>query len=1214
VGVVLGQINAKNTGHGVFGALVTAFAVDSSVRGTASVGRRLGSVATNAAGGFQIRHEQDPHDASGARAPWDLVVTVGAPDDADGGRDRELVLATVMRKDAAAIETIRLLIPEERLAEVGLGPPTRFPDPDEVIGLERALIERQLRMDDEATTRFVAHMQGVLNARAAARESFSVFLDRLSSVSQERRAARAHGYLPVDADIIEANLQTIRAAIAKPLAGARPSTRAVIADSDVDQLKERFGPELEAIPAEVLERIVWPWKATNPVRLINLSPLRYLCRGRPDDDCVTLLEGGSVETEQQGAGPTTGGSGANGPSAGGSGPASTAEALDIPTLVHHQVDPATPPEVPIAVSSRPVLDDITKSINSFVLGGPADAPALFDFNHLQIAFEPLWHEVFDSEVEDKAQRLYDGLVELGLDPNVYLWSPGDILNLAPTKTATKMGAKRAQAPKLLPVIKAFDISDAEWGALSTEEQTELVHLAEIVNGEASGDSQASSTVSSAVSSAVESVAVTGGGFWEATANQVAAFAVAEARHQGERMIRYADTKLESQDNKFDQFHQLLADLDESMKETYRFNVYAANRLARSVNFGIVVTYRQRWEPTTYQVGELVKTIPLAPKETRRFTKKLVTRQSRSEKEVQNNLESRRTEASETSRAETEIVKKAINKTNFQLSAEGGVSVAIAHVDAKTGLSLDAEHDSQETKKAFREAVFKASEEYKAERTLTVESSDSIEAAAEEAGEIVNPNDEIPVTYLFYQLQRRFRVSEEIRSVTPVVLVAQEFPNPKDIDEDWIVKHDWILRRVLLDDSFLPALNYLSTKVVGDEAALRELRKHVEQQRRLVEDLKDQLVTVNAQVAGRYTALEQSMAQRAAAIAGQDSDSGFMGPGLVGEGLFKSASDFLFGGSDNTPEAAQIREDAARDAYERAEKQKKETQERLDRETTVLATATDNYTKQLSEHLNRKAQIARLRVHIKANIFFYMQAIWSHEVPDQRYFRLHDVQVPRLVGKKTYKIQQDPGAIPMPPDWQKPYKITLHSEIDPDNIQLDALGDVADLDKLLGFKGNYMIFPLLKGNDLTDFQMLPYYGDPLIDPDPLGNWTLHDLVEYTCCERKIMSKEGFEKMLPGLMEAYRLLKERGATEEELIVPTDSLYIEALPGVHPILEDFKLLHRAIDVKKVQAEVRGAELENVRFAARLLAGERGDPTIEKKIIVEGDVEGIVVPGDDK
>jgi len=80
-------------------------------------------------------------------------------------------------------------------------------------------------------------------------------------------------------------------------------------------------------------------------------------------------------------------------------------------------------------------------------------------------------------------------------------------------------------------------------------------------------------------------------------------------------------------------------------------------------------------------------------------------------------------------------------------------------------------------------------------------------------------------------------------------------------------------------------------------------------------------------------------------------------------------------------------------------------------------------------------------------------------------------------------------------------------------------------------------------------------------------------------------------------------------EELIVPTDSLFIEALPGKHPLLEDFKLMHRAIDVKKVQAEVRHAELENIRAAARILENQYEDPDIEKKIVVGGNNESVNV-----
>jgi hypothetical protein len=61
--------------------------------------------------------------------------------------------------------------------------------------------------------------------------------------------------------------------------------------------------------------------------------------------------------------------------------------------------------------------------------------------------------------------------------------------------------------------------------------------------------------------------------------------------------------------------QLLTRLDKILAEKYAFDVFAKD----SINFGILITYRQTWEPQSYQVGDLVSTIPLAPKEVRRYT-------------------------------------------------------------------------------------------------------------------------------------------------------------------------------------------------------------------------------------------------------------------------------------------------------------------------------------------------------------------------------------------------------------------------------------------------------------------------------------------------------------------------------------------------------------------------------------------------------------------
>src|SRR6059058_832511 len=105
---------------------------------------------------------------------------------------------------------------------------------------------------------------------------------------------------------------------------------------------------------------------------------------------------------------------------------------------------------------------------------------------------------------------------------------------------------------------------------------------------------------------------------------------------------------------------LLRTLDKLLTERYAFDVFAKD----SINLGIMVTYRQTWEPQNYQVGDLVSTIPLAPKEVRRYTTRVVTKKTRAVKEIDNSLQIRKNDSTDTSRVDAEIVSDASNKTNF----------------------------------------------------------------------------------------------------------------------------------------------------------------------------------------------------------------------------------------------------------------------------------------------------------------------------------------------------------------------------------------------------------------------------------------------------------------------------------------------------------------------------------------------------------------------
>src|SRR5262249_23583635 len=130
----------------------------------------------------------------------------------------------------------------------------------------------------------------------------------------------------------------------------------------------------------------------------------------------------------------------------------------------------------------------------------------------------------------------------------------------------------------------------------------------------------------------------------------------------------------------------------------------------------------------------------------------------------------------------------------------------------------------------------------------------------------------------------------------------------------------------------------------------------------------------------------------------------------------------------------------------------------------------------------------------------------------------------------------------------------------------------------------------------------YFG--VRDPNKLSNYSMEALTQYVACVLQDANVSEKDKKTLKDYFIQRLTEDRPSSDV-IIVPTGQLFIDALPGSHVLLEDFKLLHRIEDVRKVQAEVRRAEMENLRLAARLVAGEREDPEIEKRILVDKGVQ---------
>jgi hypothetical protein len=622
-----------------------------------------------------------------------------------------------------------------------------------------------------------------------------------------------------------------------------------------------------------------------------------------------------------------------------------------------------------------------------------------------------------------------------------------------------------------------------------------------------------------------------------------------------------------------------------------FTVFAPG----TVNFGLLVTYQQRFEPQNYQVGRLIGTRTLGPKETYSFTTKQVLKKSFNRKQMEANQRIRREEAEDTSRDEAEVVRRSQSKSNFAMSTSGGYDLGpLGEGTVTTNFGQDNESSSAETKRSQRSAVRKAAQEVKNETKIELESVASSEIETIEKREISNFNDELAMTCVFYELQRRFKVSENLHRVTPVALVAQKVPAVVDINEAWILKFDWIIRRFLPDDSFEPALTYLVTSAAGDRVIMQDLKAHMESLRTTVSQLGQQLSSALATANQEYRLLQDYVSSRASATAADKAD-----------GFFQK----LWGAAISDDEKAHIEkirilEEAAKERYEKASAHERDLRARMDRELSALQIATDAYTKALATEQNRQVEINRLIEHLRQNILLYMHGIWSYEHPDQRFFRHHTLTAPRLRPlTRTYALEPIADwPVGLTPEPEKTaYKVTFKTSVDPNvanESERATLAELLDLHSWIGMFGNYFIYPLKESNALTEFMMMPYLDSALglRDPDTVGNWTLEEFTEYVRCLKKTLTPIDYARIEETLRAQYQeLLTSPHRNGEEITIPSNGVYMQLLVDPGKALEEYKEAHRLMDVLKVREDVRTAAIDNVRRAKMVLANQLEDPNVE-------------------
>ena len=832
-----------------------------------------------------------------------------------------------------------------------------------------------------------------------------------------------------------------------------------------------------------------------------------------------------------------------------------------------------------------------------IAAGPADTTAYHDLHTIQIAYPDVWVEALDPRMRKRIRKLHEKANRLaretGLGDDAELGGEIDDLEefldytagLADAVTDARRGSMREEVGLLWADVKPhWHLLEPAEAAFLTEVATEPFRDLDAIDAYRSSLREREPWKEEIAKRVATGRELLDGITWE-------------LRSGASTTDDDAD---DSEVSPIARLRRLLEETAAALGEKYAFRYYAAN----SVNFGIVVTYRQRWEPGSYQVGEMVGTVPLAPGETRRLNVRETRRTSRARKELERALSAQSGESSRTARATTEVVRRAEASTNFTMTSEGSLNIAgIASIGGGTSFARNQSTHSQTVKGDFREAVIRASHELRNERSLELATSQEDETETTATGELSNPNTELTVTYLLYELERQFRVSEQLHRLQPVVLVAQRVPRPDQITEAWLLRHEWILRRVLLDDSLARALDDLHGSFAGEEVSIGVKRANWEAQVRMLENLEGEH--------SRWLALKRELnrdlidATYRERVAEAAEDAG----GLLGDiGRSLSGFDPL----DMAEGELEARRKSIEEHLKWVHDELQQSAEKLAAGRGQLDAATRAYAEALEAGMQRRALIDQLRIHVKDNILHYMQAIWSHEPPDQRYFRLHEVRVTfPQAGTVTCRVRAaapEEGGHPLP---GAPFRNVVIENCeaprwDPDAARRRSLHEVADLDKPLGFKGNYMIFPLRECNLVTDYMLREYVDGyfGIRDPDELSEFSTAELVDY----REALDPDEREA-LDALL--TRRLSSPASDGETVVLPTGHMYMEALVGTHTLLEPFKLAHRGIDAAKAREELRRAGLENLRYAARLVADEPllDDPEIETRVDVTGDGAGVNV-----
>lgn len=262
-----------------------------------------------------------------------------------------------------------------------------------------------------------------------------------------------------------------------------------------------------------------------------------------------------------------------------------------------------------------------------------------------------------------------------------------------------------------------------------------------------------------------------------------------------------------------------------LPSSYEFEPF----LPFSINFGLQTIFRQAWVPLGTQPGEIVRTLPLGPKQSQKVTVKAIRRtKSTRQSEISTSIETS-TDSSAATKDSSEVMQEASESMNWHVEASASASFGFGSASMTAGAGGENSSGSRDTKSMLNETMEKTSSKIRKDTKIVVSTETEQTDEFSSVSEISNPNDEIAVTYVYSRLQRQYELQSYLAEANAVIYVAEKIPTPSEIDGPWIRRYDWIISQALLDESFRADLDAIKNHEIdlpleGVDANIESLMK------------------------------------------------------------------------------------------------------------------------------------------------------------------------------------------------------------------------------------------------------------------------------------------------------------------------------------------------------------------------------------------------------